>query len=148
MSQRISKYSGCLFFSAGALCRKLDKLADEVFSHHLQLSASHAFILKEIIENPGIKPGEVAQELHLKPSTITRLVDKLCERGLVMRNFMGKSSHLSASEEGKVLLPAIRNAWEDLNKNYSQALGRPRAMELTSRMYEAANVIESTTVDI
>lgn len=139
LKNRISKYSGCLAFSAGALARMLDSIAEEEFGNRLGLSASHAFILKEAIEQPGVQPSEVAKELHLKPSTITRLVDKLAYQGLIERRQEGKIVRLFATALGQEMKPQVLEAWEAVFERYGAILGRQKAMELTSRIYEAVS---------
>ncbi|MGZ8559485.1 MAG: MarR family winged helix-turn-helix transcriptional regulator [Chitinophagaceae bacterium] len=79
-----SKYCQCLYFTANALARKIEKLAKESWSK-VELSPSHAYLLMLSIEQPGIQPTALAEHLQLQPSTITRLIDKLEEKKLVVR---------------------------------------------------------------
>jgi DNA-binding transcriptional regulator LsrR (DeoR family) len=76
-----SKYNGCLYFAANALARKIEKLAIESWKP-LDLSPSHAYLLMLVLEEPGLQPGCIANHLQLSPSTITRLIEKLEEKGL------------------------------------------------------------------
>ncbi len=117
----------------------LDSVAEEEFGSRLGLASSHAFILKEAIEQPGVQPGEVAKELHLKPSTITRLVDKLVAQNLLERRQEGKLVRLYPTKEGIALKPKILEAWVAVFDRYAAILGKQQAMELTSRIYEAVS---------
>lgn len=115
----------------------LESITEEEFGNRLGLSSSHAFILKEAIEQPGVQPSEVAKELHLKPSTITRLVDKLVAQNLIERRQEGKLVRLFATKQGIDLKPKVLEAWEAVFERYASMLGKQKAMELTSRIYEA-----------
>ena len=55
MSDRDHLYTGCLYFTAGALARVIGRMADEAF-RPTGLSPSHAFLLMTIADEPGIGP--------------------------------------------------------------------------------------------
>ena len=74
-----SKYCKCLYFTANALARKIEKLALESWSK-IGLSPSHAYLLLLVLEEPGIQPTGIAEQLQLQPSTITRLLEKMEEK--------------------------------------------------------------------
>ena len=41
------------------------------------LSTPHAYVLRMVLSEPGISQKQLAEELHLDPSTVTRFVDTL-----------------------------------------------------------------------
>src|SRR4249919_1819869 len=102
MKMSESKYSKCMYFSANALARKIEKMALESWKP-VNLSPSHAYLLMAVIEEPGIQPGMLAKELQLQPSTITRLIEKLEEKRLVVRTTGGKSTNVYPTPKGKDL---------------------------------------------
>ncbi len=80
-----SKYRHCMYFVANALGRRIEKLAIESWKK-VDLSPSHAYLLMLAIEEPGIQPTGLSEQLILTPSTITRLIEKLEDKGLVTRD--------------------------------------------------------------
>ncbi|RRB02197.1 MarR family winged helix-turn-helix transcriptional regulator [Larkinella rosea] len=138
--KRISKYSNCLNFTANALARVMTNISDDEFGR-LGLTASHAFVLKEAIENPGIQPKELSGELHLTPSTITRLIEKLELKKLVERKIEGKHTLVYATEKGIVMLPDIKKAWDNLMRRYADILGDESSRKMTDLLYGAVKAL-------
>ena len=76
-----SRYSQCLYFASSALSRKVEKLASQCWAP-VGLSPSHGYLLMIAIEEPGVQPSFLVEQLQLTPSTITRLIEKLDEKQL------------------------------------------------------------------
>jgi len=128
-----------LFFLSGALSRKLSNEADEVFAT-VGLSSSHALLMLLIHQNPGIRPSSLAEKLHLKPSTITRLVDKLERRQLVEKETEGRATSIACTNEGDELSTVIKEKWNQLLQDKQENLGE-RYVEVLSEMI--ANAIDT-----
>lgn len=58
--------------------------ADQVARQYGMTRAQWA-VLKRLERNQGLKQSELAEMLDLQPITLTRLVDRLCENGLIER---------------------------------------------------------------
>ena len=116
-----SQLNGCLFFSSGKLARVIGRTADDAFKI-TGLSPSHAFLLHIVNHGSGIHQKIVGEMLHMTPSTITRFVEKLENKGLVARQTDGKNVHLFTTEKGLALQPEIIKAWESLHDCYSGIL--------------------------
>jgi len=124
-----SKYHQCLYFTANALARKIEKLAQESWSK-VDLSPSHAYLLMLVIEEPGIQPTSLAEHLQLQPSTITRHIEKLEEKKLLVRTSEGKITNVYPSPKGKELLPRLKECVNDFYGNYSTILGKEESAKL------------------
>ena len=138
--KRVSKYSSCLNFTANALARVMTNISDEEFGR-LGLTASHAFVLKEAVENPGVQPKELSGELHLTPSTITRLIEKLELKKLVERKMEGKHTLVYATEKGIKLLPEVKQAWDNVFRRYADILGDENSRKMTDLLYGAVKAL-------
>lgn len=121
-----------LFFLSGALSRKLTNQADEVFAT-LGLSSSHALLLWLIYDNPDTQPSQLAEQMQLKPSTITRLVQKLERRGLVEKQSEGRATSISCTSDGDQLAIDIQDKWQNLIQQKRDELG-DRYVEVLSEM--------------
>ncbi|HKK45862.1 MAG TPA: MarR family transcriptional regulator, partial [Balneolaceae bacterium] len=106
--------------------------SDEAFAK-FGLSTSHVLILSLVDKNPGIQPGKLAENLYLKPSTITRLVQKLERRQLVQRNSEGRSTSIVCTDDGNKVTGEIIEKWNGLMVEKRQQLG-DRYIEVLSEM--------------
>lgn len=115
------KLNSCLFFSSSKLSRTLKKVADESFVR-TGLSPSHAFILYLVSQEENMSQKKVGELLHLSPSTMTRFVDKLLDKKLIVKSSEGKNAYLSITQDGLLMKPIIMTAWESLNTLLNSAL--------------------------
>src|SRR5687768_4540779 len=112
MKSSESKFAQCLYFSTNALARKVEKLAIESWKP-AGLPPSHAYLLLMVLEDPGQQPGYLSRHLQLTPSTVTRLLEKLEEKKLVIRTTEGKTTNVYPTPKAKQLLPTISNCLEN-----------------------------------
>jgi MarR family transcriptional regulator, organic hydroperoxide resistance regulator len=141
-----SPFHACLLFSANALARAITKIADEAFAP-TGLSYSHAFVLLLINKQPGIATGEIAKNLQLSPSTITRLIEKLESRGLVYRKAEGKNSRAYPTQKGLALDDSVREAWDAVNMRYTDLLGKVASRQLAGSVYEASSKLNASPLE-
>jgi DNA-binding MarR family transcriptional regulator len=133
-----SKYCQCLYFTANALARKIEKLAQDSWSK-VDLSPSHAYLLMMAIEEPGVQPSGLADHLQLQPSTITRLIEKLEDRKLVIRTTEGKMTNVYPTPKGKELLPKLKECLNEFYSSYAGILGREESARLVQTMGKVAD---------
>lgn len=134
-------FNNCLYFTVNKLSRAITKMAEDSFKK-TGLSPTHAFLMMLVIDKPGISQSELADALHLKPSTITRFVDKLVEKGLIERNIEGKRSLNYPTEAGEAILNDIKEGWKILYRAYSDVLGDEEGKALNILINEAGNKLE------
>ena len=141
MPDKKSKYCNCLYYSANALSRIMTKMADDAFST-TGLTASYAFLLMIVNEKPGIQPGEISCQMQLKPSTVTRLIEKMEYKGFLERKKVGRITEVYPTKEGLKLQPEIKSAWKSLAKRYNSILGKKDSQELTTAIHNANMKLE------
>ena len=137
-----SKYCKCLYFTANALARKIDKLAQESWNK-VDLSPSHAYLLMMVIEEPGMQPSLIARHLQLQPSTVTRLIEKLEEKKLLVRTTEGKLTNVYPTPKGKELLPKLKECLNDFYASYTQIFGKEESTRLVQTIGKAADKLIS-----
>jgi len=120
----------CLFFATNRFTRKINKLSEECFKR-TGFSPNYGFALMLIKEANGIASSDLAKELSLAPSTITRFIDKLIANNLCRREIQGKKSYLYITKEGEELILEVEKAWKELYLSYSEKLGKEEGIELT-----------------
>ena len=138
MNTSESKYCQCLYFSSGALARKVEKLAQESWKP-VGLSPSHAYLLMMVIDEPGIQPGSLAKELQLQPSTITRLIEKLEEKKLVVRIVEGKITNVYPTTKAKQLNSKLRDCVSHFHAAHATILGKEESSKMVRSMNKLAD---------
>ncbi|QMW01112.1 MarR family winged helix-turn-helix transcriptional regulator [Spirosoma foliorum] len=135
-----SRYSACLLFSANALARAITAIGDEEFGR-FGMCYSHAYMLCEVVAQPGITPSELSETLCLTPSTITRLVEKLEQKRFVRRESEGKRTLIYPTLEGEAIQPEISEAWDRVGARYSQVIGETDVCQLTKQIVKATKAL-------
>jgi DNA-binding MarR family transcriptional regulator len=136
-----SYLSGCLYFTANSLSRNITEMAKEEFAI-TGLDPSYAHLVLLLCDKPGLSQNELAQMMNLKPSTITRFIDKLQSKGLIEKIQEGRSSLIYPSDEGKAKSKLVRKALKSLYDKYCKVLGEEFAVKLTSLINDANHMIE------
>ena len=77
-------FDHCLYFNTTALARQLEREWAAVFLP-LQLTSPQAFLLRAILDHPGLAPRELADSLVIARATATRALDSLAAKGLIER---------------------------------------------------------------
>jgi MarR family transcriptional regulator, organic hydroperoxide resistance regulator len=136
-----SKYRHCIYFASNALARKTEKLALQSWKK-VNLSPSHGYLLMLVLDQPGIQPGIISEHLHLTPSTITRLIEKLEDKKLLVRTTEGKITNVHPTPKAKELMPDMIQCVEDFNKSYISLLGKEESARLVSHITKIADKLE------
>lgn len=131
MKSSESRFSKCLYFSTNALARKVEKLALDTWKA-VDLSPSHGYLLLVVLDEPGVQPGYLADELQLTPSTVTRLIEKLESKKLVVRTTEGKVTNIYPTPKAKELYPRMRKCVEDFYMLYSKVIGEQESDKLVT----------------
>ena len=136
-----SKYKQCIYFASNALARIVEKLSIEVWKK-VDLSPSHAYLLMLVLEEPGMQPGAIAGQLRLTPSTITRLIEKLESRKLVVRTTEGKITNVYPTPKAKELYPQLIACATEFTNMYYEILGKEESDKLTRTMAKVADKLD------
>jgi DNA-binding MarR family transcriptional regulator len=137
-----SHYNKCIYFVSNAFARKIEKIAQESWGK-VNLSPSHAYLLMLVIENPGVQPSELSEELHLTPSTITRLIEKLEGKKLLVRTYEGKLTNVYPTPKAKEIQPTLKQCVNDFYESYSSVLGKDESARLIQSMNRLADKLSS-----
>jgi MarR family transcriptional regulator, organic hydroperoxide resistance regulator len=137
-----SRYCKCMYFSAGALARRVEKLAARAWQP-VGLSPSHAYLLMMAIDEPGIQPSDLSEELLLTPSTVTRLVEKLEEKKLVIRSNEGKTTKVFPTPKAKALRPQLLDCLKEFYESYSNILGKEESAKLVQAINKVTDRLKT-----
>ena len=77
-------FEHCLYFNTAALARRLERQWAEVFEA-FDLTTPQAFMLRAVLDRPGMLQSELSQELSIARPTTTRALDGLEQKGYIER---------------------------------------------------------------
>lgn len=141
MKIKDSRFAECLYFASAALARKVEKIAVQAWKP-VELPPSHGYLLMAVLADPGIQPSSLAAVLHLEPSTITRFIDKLEQKKLLIRTTEGKTSSVFPTRKAKELLPLMENCVNTFTKQYSEIIGVDEGHRIVKSIGKVADQLD------
>ena len=141
VSETKSSYCNCLYHAANAMARGISRIADEEFAE-AEISPTQGFIVMTVVKRPGIRAGDIAKEMQLTPSTITRMLDKLEDRGMVSRSSEGKSMLVYPTPEAIGAEQRIKTAWGKMYARYTKLLGKEKGAALAQDLVRASAMLD------
>jgi len=119
-------FDRCLYFNVNALARVVNKKWDEAFRQY-DLSPAHGYMLRVVLSMPGISQKQLADELKLEKSTITRFIDSLQNKGLVVRKKRttgdGRELNIFATKKAKAIHTELESLGDTLYQSMVSNLG-------------------------
>ena len=118
-------FEECLYFNSNALARTVTRIWTEAYSK-FDLSPPHAFLLRVVLAKPGLLPRELADELKLSRSTITRFLDSLEKRDLLMRKSAkedGREMHIYPSKKAMKIHKELDDTGKELTLRMGSIVG-------------------------
>jgi len=137
-------FERCLYFNLNALTRKVNRVWEAEF-RQTGLSPPHAYLMRLVLDEPGLSQKQLAEALHLDPSTVTRFVDALVARQLVRRDISGKdrrSATVFPTREGKRLQKKLEKIGEKLFQSLRKRIGDKPFRQLVNSLRETRNALD------
>ncbi len=94
-------FERCIYFNSHVLVRKLNVRWEKAFKAHA-LPPSHGYLIRLVLDQPGLTQQEIANNLVLDKSTVARFVGKLESDGWLVRN------PSETDLRGKVVIPSSK----------------------------------------
>lgn len=105
-----------------SISREITGFYDSYFKED-NLATSYIELLLLIEEYEKISQKVIAGKMNLAPSTITRFLNKLIKRDLVLKKMDGRISYVTLSESGKEGVPKLRKKYEQAEEDLKEILG-------------------------
>jgi len=131
-------FEKCIYFNSNALVRQINRIWDEAFKP-LGLSPAHAYVLRVVLERPGIGMKEIAEELELAPSTVTRFVDSLINKSLLKRKSDGsdrRGTKIYPTAAAKKIHQQLEDTGKKLYKKMNKIIGKQAFADTVNNMRE------------
>lgn len=128
-------FERCIYFNSNALVRKINRIWDRAYAVE-DISASHAYLLRMVNHQPGLTQKQIASELFLEKSTITRFVMALIERGLLKRKQGedGRENLLYVTVAGRKLARRLDKVGAKLYRELRKQLGDRKFENMVTNM--------------
>jgi DNA-binding MarR family transcriptional regulator len=137
-------FERCLYFNTTVLARKLNERWQRAFAP-FGLAPSHAYLVRVVLEQPGLSQQEIADEMRLEKSTITRFVTVLEKKKLVRRTESKTSLREKAifpTKKAAGIHAALRQQGDDLYAEMKKAVGSENLKALVATLRQFATKID------
>ena len=137
-------FEKCLYFNSNALARTVSRIWTESYSP-LDLSPPHAFLLRVVLANPGLFPRELAEELDLSRSTVTRFLDSLELRGFLLRRQTEKDARelqVHPTAKAKAIHRKLDGTGENLTKLMGEMFGKDEISRVVRKLRKMRGSLE------
>lgn len=134
----------CMFFNTTALARRLDREWTEAFSP-FGMTPSQAFMLRAVLEKPGMAQSELAEEMSIARPTATRALDGLERLGLIERQQSQTDRRevaIQPTKKGRALQTGLNEASGSVTKRLKRQLGEDAFVETVSKIKSVRSALE------
>ncbi len=129
-------FDRCLYFNVNSLARKVNAVWEQAFAE-FDLSPSHAYLLRLVLDNPGMAQNWICEELNLEKSTVTRFINVLEKKGLLSRHRLGREVQVVPTMKAKKIKQKLNSKGDELYRQMLEVLGKDELADVVKRMREA-----------
>lgn len=129
-------FDHCLYFNTTALARKLDRIWAEAFAP-LDLTPPQGFMLRAIVNRPGMLQSELSDAMSISRPTATRALDGLEAKGLIERRKTeadGRETAVFPTREAVKIGAALNDASGTVTARLKRVLGSAEFNDTVSKI--------------
>lgn len=130
-------FERCVYFNLNALTRRVNQIWEQAFAD-LKLSPAHAYLLRLVLAQPGITQTDIARELRLDKSTVTRFIDALQAEGYLKRRKIGRQQVVAPTRTALKLGEELDRRGDLLYRRMLGNLGQAPLRDLVKQLRTAA----------
>jgi DNA-binding MarR family transcriptional regulator len=137
-------FDSCLYFNTTALARLLEREWAEAFADH-GLTPPQAFMLRLVLEKPGLLQRELADELTISRPTATRALDGLEAKGLIERRWSendGREWAIHPRPKAVAIRTDLNQASGAVTNRLKKLLGADVFQDIVDRLRGARSALE------
>jgi DNA-binding MarR family transcriptional regulator len=131
-------FEECLYFNSNTLARTVSRIWANAY-RQVNLSPPQAFLLRLVLAKPGLFPREIADELNLSRSTITRFLDRLEKRHLLVRKPTekdGRELRVYPTQAAKEMHQKLDDIGGDLSALMAKMIGKDELSQMVAKLRE------------
>ncbi len=118
-------FDQCIYFNTSALARQLDRIWTRAFKP-FELTPPQGFMLRAVLDRPGLLQSQLADELRIARATATRALDGLEVRGLIERRGSkrdGRECEIHPTAQSTAMKDDLNRASGEVTKRLKAELG-------------------------
>jgi DNA-binding MarR family transcriptional regulator len=107
----------------------------------------YKFLLRLVLANPGMFPRELAEELNLTRSTITRFLDSLEKQNLLVRQTIGSDGRevqIFPTQKAEKIQTQLNDTGKELTKLMKDILGKEELSEIVLTLRQIKKSIDKS----
>lgn len=138
-------FDRCIYFNVNVLARTINTIWDDAFKK-AGLSPAHAYILRFVNAHPGTNQRDIAEELFIDKSTVTRFIDPLCQKGYIERIQHADDRRvfeIYPTKAGEKLALELEVIADELFHNMQKKLGKADFKEFVSCVKGIATTLKN-----
>lgn len=138
-------FEECLYFNSNALARTVSRVWTEAYKP-FDLSPPHAFMLRVVLAKPGLMPRQLAKELSLSRSTVTRFLDSLEKRGFLVRKMTtqdGREVQIYPTKAAIEIHEKLDQTGKNLSRLMGKIIGQDDLSQTVSNLRKLQNILET-----
>ncbi|WP_027794675.1 MarR family winged helix-turn-helix transcriptional regulator [Paraburkholderia acidipaludis] len=136
-------FDQCLYFNTSALARRLEREWADAFER-FDLTPPQGFMLRAVMERPGLLQRELADLLSIARPTATRVLDGLEARGYVERRRTegdGREVAIVPTAQALAIREALNGASAAVTGRLKRTLGGDVFVETVTRLRSARTTL-------
>jgi MarR family transcriptional regulator, temperature-dependent positive regulator of motility len=136
-------FDQCLYFNTSALARRLEREWADAFEP-FDLTPPQGFMLRAVMERPGLLQRELAGLLSIARPTATRVLDGLEARGYVERHRTeddGREVAIVPTAQALAIREALNGASASVTGRLKRALGGEAFVDTVTRLHNVRTTL-------
>jgi len=137
-------FDQCLYFNTTALARVLDREWSKAFKP-FGLTPPQGFMLRAVLQQPGLLQGELAQALVIQRPTATRALDGLQKLDLIERRPSGgdgRELEIHPTRAARRIEADLNAASGEVTRRLKRALGAQAFDEAVARVRQVRSSLD------
>lgn len=137
-------FDHCLYFNTTALARQLEKEWANAFAL-FELTPAQAFMLRTVLEKPGLLQREIAESMAIARPTATRALDGLAAKGFIKRigsEHDGREQTVHPTPAAVEIHVALNEASQVVTARLKKVLGQEVFADTVARVRGVRSVLK------
>jgi DNA-binding MarR family transcriptional regulator len=137
-------FDHCLYFNTNALARRLEREWAAAFEPY-DVTPPQAFLLRAVLDKPGLAQRELASSLVISRPTATRALDGLEAKGLIERRESGQDGReyfIHATAKARAIHAGLNEASGKVTRRLKKLVGEAAFAETVEKVRSVSSALK------